>query len=120
NLGEVAFRESDNDRARELFDQALPLCKQVGAVLGQANCLSSLGQVAFRESDNDQARKLFDQALPLYQRIRDRYSEAISHAWLACVTEGKEHAEHVTQMNDLAVKLKLPGFHDALRAVAEG
>jgi tetratricopeptide (TPR) repeat protein len=114
----VEFRESNNDRARQLFEQALPLYRRVGAVLGEANSLSNLGEVEFRESNNDRARQLFEQALPLYRRIRDRYSQAVTHAWLARTTDGSLKAEHCAQLDALTAGLKLPGFRESLRSIA--
>ena len=76
SLGKIAFRESDNDAARQLFQQAMPLYDKIGSLLGQANCLRSLGDIAFIESDNDAARQLFQQAMPLYDKIGDLLGQA--------------------------------------------
>jgi hypothetical protein len=87
-------------------------------VLGEANCLRNLGQVEFLESNNDRARELFGQALPLYQQIRDRYSQAVAHAWLARTTSGERRSEHCTQLNRLADELNLKGFRESLHAIS--
>ncbi|MCX2950192.1 tetratricopeptide repeat protein [Lentzea sp. NEAU-D7] len=75
-LAQLYLRRSNNEQARGLFNQALPLYQRIGSVLGEANCLNNLGRLAFRESDNEQARGLFNQALPLYQRVGDVLGEA--------------------------------------------
>ncbi|MEZ4901997.1 MAG: tetratricopeptide repeat protein [Spirosomataceae bacterium] len=64
----MAFRESENDLARQYFQEALPLYEKIGALLGKANCLRSLGSLAFMESENDLARQYFQEALPLYEK----------------------------------------------------
>ena len=75
-MGDLAFIESDNEQARQLFQQAIPLYDQIGDLLGKANCLQSLGDLAFIESDNEQARQLFQQAIPLYDQIGDLLGKA--------------------------------------------
>ena len=37
---------SDHDQARERYEDALPLYRRVGSVLGEANCIQSLGDIA--------------------------------------------------------------------------
>jgi tetratricopeptide (TPR) repeat protein len=118
-LGQLAFIQSDNDQARTLYNQAIPLYQHVGSVLGEANCLLNLGQLALRESDNDQARTHYNQALSLYQRIQDRQSMAITHAWLTHITDAEQHAKHVLHMDRLTAELNLPGFRETLRAIVK-
>ena len=71
-----------------------------------------------RRSDNDRARELFGQALPLYQQIRDRYSQAVAHAWLARTTNGERRSKHCAQLDRLAAELNLKGFRESLRAIS--
>ena len=60
---------SDHDQARDRYEDALPLFRRVGSVLGEANCIQSLGDIALRRSDHDQARERYEDALPLYRRV---------------------------------------------------
>ncbi|WP_051767817.1 tetratricopeptide repeat protein [Amycolatopsis vancoresmycina] len=75
-LGELYTGRGENSRARKLFDQALPLYRRAGSVLGEANCLSNLGELEFIESDNARASELYGQALPLYRRAGSVLGEA--------------------------------------------
>lgn len=75
-LADVYRARSDNQQARELFEQAQPLCQMVGDVLGEAHCLLDLGRISFLESDNQQARELFEQSQRLYQGAGDVLGEA--------------------------------------------
>jgi len=82
-----------------------------------ANALG-LAMLYTQRSDNDRARELFGQALPLYQQIRDRYSQAVAHAWLARTTNGERRIKHCTQLDRLAAELDLKGFRESLRAIS--
>ncbi|MEN0005479.1 MAG: tetratricopeptide repeat protein [Bacteroidota bacterium] len=76
SLGDIAFRESNNQLAEQLFNQAIPLYEKIGSLLGQANCIRSLGKIAFIESNNQLAEQLFNQAIPLYEKIGSLLGQA--------------------------------------------
>jgi tetratricopeptide (TPR) repeat protein len=62
--------------ARQAFEEALPLYRQVGDVRGEANCIRSLGEIAVVRSDHVAARQAFEEALPLYRQVGDVLGEA--------------------------------------------
>ena len=76
NLGDIALRRSDHGQARERYEQALLLYRQVGDLLGEAHCIKGLGDIALRRSDHGQARERYKQALPLYRQVGDLLGEA--------------------------------------------
>jgi hypothetical protein len=52
--------------------------------------------------------------------IRDRYSQAWTHARLARMTTDEQRIHHLRTMNHLATQLDIPGLHDRLGALADG
>lgn len=74
--GKAALQRFDLAAALEAFTKALPLYRQVGDVLGEANCLLSLASIAFGRSEPDAARRGYEEALALYREVGDVPGEA--------------------------------------------
>jgi tetratricopeptide (TPR) repeat protein len=81
--GAEALENFDLEAAQEAFAEALPLFRQLGDVLGEANCIRGLGDIALERSDHDAARQAFNQALPLYRQVGSVLGEANSIFGLA-------------------------------------
>ncbi len=75
-LAELLSTRSDHEGARRLFDEARPMFRQVGAILGEANCIKSLGNIALARSDHEGARRLYDEARPMFRQVGDILGEA--------------------------------------------
>jgi hypothetical protein len=60
---------------RGRYEEALPLHRQVGSVLGEANCILRLGDIALQD-DVEKARTLFEGALPSLGANRGRQRQA--------------------------------------------
>ena len=75
-LGDLAYYRSDFDGARAGYERALPVYRQAGDVVGEADCVKGLGDIALRRSDYDGARARCEQALPLYRQVGDVFGEA--------------------------------------------
>ncbi len=75
-LGELEGFESRWNDARLHLEAALAAYREIGARLGEANCIQSLGDVARMQSRYDDAQRAYEQALPIYRQIGDRLGEA--------------------------------------------
>jgi tetratricopeptide (TPR) repeat protein len=70
-------------RRRARYEQALPLYRQVGAVLGEANCIKSLGRIELASGNSDAAALRLRRALELYRSISEPYSIGWALLYLA-------------------------------------
>ena len=64
------------DAAAERFGEALPIYRDIGDRLGEANTIRSLGDVDLRQGRYGAAAERFGEALPIYRDIGDRLGEA--------------------------------------------
>jgi predicted negative regulator of RcsB-dependent stress response len=79
-LGDIAFVRSDHAAARQQFEEALPIYREVGSRQGEANCIQGLGDVALAGGDAEEARANFQSALALYGSIPEPWSMG----WTLC------------------------------------
>ena len=63
------FRQGDNERARELWEEALPLFRVLGDQNEVGKCIGSLGNVAMSEGDLDRAVELYEEAAELSRQV---------------------------------------------------
>ena len=71
-LGDLKMRTDDLAGARQDYEQALPIFRQIEARLGEANTLQALGDLKMRTDDLAGARQDYDQALPIFRQIEAR------------------------------------------------
>jgi tetratricopeptide (TPR) repeat protein/transcriptional regulator with XRE-family HTH domain len=93
SLGDIALVRSQHAMAKQAYEEALPLYRQVGDVRGQANCIVSLGDIALRRSEHGTAKQAYEEALPLYRQAGDVLGQAnciqsLGSIALACSEHG--------------------------------
>src|SRR5262249_61617602 len=76
DLADIALAHSDDEDARSRYEQAVRLYRQVGNILGEANCIRRLGDIALARSDHERGRARYEQALPLYGQVSNALGEA--------------------------------------------
>jgi len=62
------FRQGETGFARELWQEALDLYRELGDDDGTARCIAELGAVAVAEGDLDGAVALYEESIPLFRR----------------------------------------------------
>ncbi len=94
-LARAAAFEHDWATQERLLTQALPIHRQIGDRLGEANVIKALGDVALQQDRYDDAAQHYEQALPIHRQIGDRLGEANtlgSRARLSIATGEREDA----------------------------
>jgi tetratricopeptide (TPR) repeat protein len=76
SLGDVHYSLDEYGAARERYEEALPIYREIGARLGEANAITSLGDVARLQKDFGTAEAHYQTALGIYVDIGARLGEA--------------------------------------------
>ena len=83
NLGDV-HADQDPARAREFYDQALAMARDITAILEQGRALEGLGSLAFKQDDIKTAAARLREAVEIYERIGSRHADRARRALSAC------------------------------------
>ena len=89
SLGDVHVMLAEYGEARERYEQALPIYREIGDRLGEANALFGLGDVHVKLAEYETARPYYAQAQPIYREIGSRYNEALALSGLGTVCLGE-------------------------------
>ena len=76
HLGNLAYAQGDNDRARQVYQESLALRRTVGDAGQIARSLANLGNVAVAEGDFPRARAWYEESLALCDQSGDRAGKA--------------------------------------------
>ena len=103
--GDIALRRSDHATARGRYEEALPLYRGLGDVLGEANCIRSLGNIALARSDHPTAKARYEEALPLYRRVGDVLGEANCIHGLGDIARADSDHDTARQFHEYSLQL---------------
>ncbi len=121
-LAQAAAFEHDWPRQQQLLTQALPVYRQIGARLGEANAIQALGDVALQQARYEEAAERYEQALPVYRQIGDRLGEAntlVSRARLAIITgERADAGSEMAKAIDIYTAIGLTKWAEKFQAEA--
>ena len=121
-LTRAAAFEHDWLAEEHLLMRALPIYRQIGSRLGEANAIKALGDVALQQARYDDAAQRYDQALPIYRQIGARRGEAstlVSRARLAVATgERKDAAAEMAEAIRIYAAIGLTVWAERFRAEA--
>lgn len=105
NLGVVAEREEDLDRAGRLYEEAVLKSRRAGNLALAATGLSNLAWVDARRGDTERARARFDEALAIVRDLGDRWGEAIVHNSLGGLAENAGSYEEALRRYRTALEI---------------
>jgi predicted ATPase len=71
------FRQGDTQRARELWEEALPVFRELGDVNEAGKCIGSLGNVALSEGELERAVELYEEAAELSRQAGNSLRVAV-------------------------------------------
>ena len=72
NLGKIALRRHDGQRAGALFKQAMALRHEMGNTRGVLECLWASGRVAAAEQRYERAARLLGSIEPLWEMLEEK------------------------------------------------
>ncbi len=104
NMGDLFRRDLyDLVQASRSFDEALPLLREVGDQLGEADSLAGLGLVAQGKGDLDAALERFSSALDLSRKAGDRSHEATILVNMADIHLARGNLQKALELYDAAL-----------------
>jgi predicted ATPase/DNA-binding CsgD family transcriptional regulator len=100
-----ALRQGDLDRATELGEQGLALCRELGDSENSVWLLTWLGLVALRRGQYDAAARLLEQGVALSQELRDDWFQALVLAQLGILARGAGACQRAVALHTQCLSL---------------
>jgi predicted ATPase/class 3 adenylate cyclase/Tfp pilus assembly protein PilF len=81
----LAYRQGDNKRSTELWEEALALSRETADASQTARVLAELGSVAVAEGDYERARKVYEESIAVFRDAGDLRALTVTLSNLASV-----------------------------------
>jgi tetratricopeptide (TPR) repeat protein len=93
-------------RALELYEQALPITREVGDRVGEATTLNNMAGVYQATGQPKQALELYEQTLPLMREVGNRAGEAITLNNMALVYQAAGQLQRALELYEQALLIR--------------
>jgi tetratricopeptide (TPR) repeat protein len=105
NMALVYSATGHPDQALALYQQALPMLREVGDRAGEATTLNNMAEVYRATGHPDQALALYQQALPIRREVGDRAGEAATLNNMAGVYSDTGHPDQALALYQQALPI---------------
>ncbi len=106
NMAAVYRATGQPKRALELFEQALPLRREVGDRAGEATTLNNMAEVYRTTGQPQRAVELHEQVLPIIREVGDRAGEAVTLNNMAAVYGATGQPDQALEVLEQALPLR--------------
>jgi tetratricopeptide (TPR) repeat protein len=123
NLGQVAYTLGEYPEAKDLFQESLTICQEMGDRRGIALCLSFLGDVVQMMGEYQGAKQLYQESSAIFKEIGNQWGSVFSSAKLGYVTcelgDYQAAGDYFGQSLKMALDIQaMPSVMDALVGLA--
>jgi tetratricopeptide (TPR) repeat protein len=118
SAGNLAWRQGDFQRAKELHEEGLHVRRELGDTWGIASSLHNLGRVARRQGDDQRAKELLEESLQLRRKLADTLGIALALNTLGLVVERQGEYERTKELYEESLRLMQELGHTQGMAIA--
>ena len=94
------------EQARDYYEQALPIAREIGDREGEGVTLNNLGMLADRLGKTEEAQRYYEQALPIQREIGDREGEGLTLNNLGMLADSLGNKEEAQRYYEQALPIR--------------
>jgi tetratricopeptide (TPR) repeat protein len=104
--GDIARDQGDFEAARNLYEKALAIFRELGDPWGMAGTLADLGNWAREQGDYVNAHSLYQESIKIFQELNHKRGIARLLECFACAAAGQREAERSLRLAGAAAALR--------------